>query len=527
MIEMFRHRYGGANFVAVYKPITQSLKDLQSFHKRWTAPGINIITFDHTDKTSYCTEWSFECAIEKNIIFEPFCSQLNIDRFFVYNDLGARYPNAKFLWSLITNNYDAVKDSIRNRIEFDYHIAYVLAATLNHVAIIELLIDTFPINPLCCDSLAISLAITKKYSGMINTLMFHNRSIISKDITEIDGIYDVAKWKNMIIRKIGDICCCQKYDESNYEILQILFTELHLTFDANVIFKEMVDILMICRRSKFGVQSIFESCDQLFCSNPLWPTTLYEILCNTVRECNQDSFESVEYLLQIERISGLLDKHRLLKLSYDSHNYGDRQLMIQKILEHNGFSWNIAAELECDQKYARTNYDRFSCTNYTRNFLRAHHIDPAFNGYDLLKHSLKDFNIETVKYCLQNKTSQAINFWLATSDIYLKIFRNLSESNMEQAILMTQTLLDDGRAKPYIDNNEFLTKLIENGHIELIEVLIKSGQIFFPLCMTRIKSFHPSIVMLFAENEIYFEQIISCKNAADSPFINEIIKVRG
>jgi hypothetical protein len=487
---------------------------LQGLEYYWVDRSTAALLHFDTTRSTHKNEWTIASQFSKIVIPNKV---LNIKQFINSNDL-TKNPTSIFLYSLVVGDYDAVKIGIRNKVEFDYHIAYILAALLNHVAIIQLLIDAFPINPLCCESLAMMSAITNQNIGMVKLIISQNAGIISKKITGIDGTYDIQKWIDALnegMNKLNYLKC----DKSVTKLYKILSGEIKLRLDDDIFFKTIVNCLNERLISKDAIDLILNMYDKLFGERELWRSNFCNMLYNNQKP---DVFQ---YLIEMDYVHESLDKHRLLYVALNMR--GDcKNAIIQTILDCKRITWNIAAEFEQNEEHVQSNYLRLTHhSDYTRKFLRENDISPTFGADELFMASLVDLDLETVKYCLRDKSLQPINYWLATNNIFMKVYENIrfnDAKKIEHGTAILELLLQDGRALPYANGNKFLHELIKDGTIGLIELLIKSGNIFFPLCVTHVREYHADSVKFFAENEDYFQQIISCKK--NSEFVDEIVK---
>jgi len=518
LFKLFDTEKIGKNYKLVHHQTSTLLDNLYAIHDNWIQDDVDVTSFK-PKKYNYS---SLTTRIYNISIPDK---SLNIDRFISSNCLETNDAVTKFFYSLTIGDYDAVKIGMREKVPFNYNVAYMLAASLGHIPIVQLLIDSFAINPQCCDSFAILTAAKKEKFSMMKTLIAHNVGIISKKITEIDGHYDEQKWirvLNICIQQIGYI------EFSSIEAYELLFDELKTRLDYDNFFKSVITCLRDGQLSSKVIDFIFNTYDRIFCAEKTWRSVFSDMLEQNIRSSEYFNVEVIQYLLEMDYVSKVIDKHQLLHWIITMHRFENKGKIIPIVLQHKYFTWDVNGEIERDEKYARRNYDYLVSDEYAGEFLRSKNIDPVFNGHTFFRDSLLYLRVDSVKYCLHSK-SQPINYYLATHDVYNEIYRNQREEEKDaNGIEIIQLLLNDGRAKPYIHNNKFLQELIKDGCVELIEILIKSGQIFFPLCITQTKiyRYHADSVKFFAKNEDYFRQIVSSKqNFDDDPFIDKIIQV--
>lgn len=426
-----------------------------------------------------------------------------------------------YVWGKISNNVCTYTDFMRaivcgdvvtikqvklSLVE-DQFVSYLVAIARGQCEIVKILIDWSTFNPSWNNVCALTFACATQNIEMINIVIHHCQQFV----------WEAGNWESALAK------CAHRV--ASVDVYVILMRELKRVspgdFYPRLVSCICPDYNHFTKQSRLR-ELYYVSC-QIFDNNEIWIDMFID---KVAKNLTLGCYTQVKELFEIDGAILPRHKHKLLAAIYDGrwrkfYNQGnDADEIVKLVLNDKRFDWNVCEELKCSDDDHEGCYELLQLhSNYTRKFLRDHSVPPVFfatSFYTLFN------DIDTLKYVLNDKTSQTISYHLAHIDVCNDIYHTTNPNSISPTL---RILLDDGRANFVAHQNRFLARLITDNQFEIISMLIDSGKIFFPLCLRDIRAYSKTTVRFFAKHETYFKQINEqFKDAEDnSHFVKEII----
>jgi len=428
------------------------------------------------------------------------CSGVDFLDFANKNNCGS--PATAFLFSAMVGDYDSLQKI--NSVEvFEYNdvaeYTFVLAVMTNRPNNLEKVID-------CISDLM-------KYIPIVSSLVLKsNNPALLQILLECGEKYvtneNIKNWQKHLIAIYMTACDGYVTNDISDEMIETLIPVLKTTFLHDSI-KLMYNVYYLLLNSTRLISRVVFWFN--FYSDPQWIKYLNNIMDGSIFA---DNLEMINYMLGLDYMQGNFDKCSMLSAVLGKKNSN----LIDLLIRH--FSWNIDEDFE----YRKTEICELLCdvSDVTRQFLVNNNFDPAFGDCRLLSSSIEALDIAIVEYCLNYKSAE-MDYLLHTNDFFKKVAHRLgincyhrSKANADEVAKcekIVKLFLDDGRICPHLDTNDFFKSVLKSKYVKIIELLIESGRIFFPYCLTTIAAYDDDseIVSYFASHPIYYKQIAACK----------------